>query len=103
MTSNFTSRSVAFAAGALTAPALLASVGSAKSAALMMGTAAPTFNRFKRGAFELPATRDGADARPGQLANEDKANRAEGHHPIASTALLNRTQPGGEHLAIYPQ
>ena len=94
---------LAAAAGALTAPAVLASVGSARAAAPMMGTAAPAFHHFKLGAFELSAVRDGADPRSGRLAHDDEVNRAEEHHPITATAPLTRTQPGGEHLAIYPR
>ena len=51
---------LAAAAGALAAPAVLASVGSARAAAPMMGTAASAFHRFKLGTFELTAIRDGA-------------------------------------------
>jgi len=92
---------LAATAGALTAPAVLASVGSARAAAPMMGTAAPAFHRFKLGAFELTAIRDGADPRSGRLAHDDKVNRAEEPHPINATASLTKTPPSGVDLAIY--
>ena len=51
---------MAAAAGVLAAPAVLTSIGTARAAAPMMGTAAPAFHRFKLGGFELTALRDGA-------------------------------------------
>lgn len=49
------------AVGALTAPALMTVAGRpAQAAAAMLGAAAPAFHRFKLGAFELTAIRDGA-------------------------------------------
>lgn len=52
-------------AGSLAAPALLKATAPAHAAAPMLGAAAPQFNRFKLGDFEVTTLLDGARAVPG--------------------------------------